>query len=339
MNNFIKLSDEQKRSLVTQTAMRTGLPLQIIEKDLWVTAMLQIVFLLPFADKLLFKGGTSLSKVWGLISRFSEDIDLAIDREVFGEEFKGDLTKKNLKKLRKASSTYVRDEFCNALNNCIESYGLGEYIKAVPQEDGEGDGTYPEPRKIFIHYPTLFDGNDLSDYVSSEIVLEVSSRSLIEPFENRKVQSIISENLPFDTNIADCDISTAMPAKTFLEKAFLLHELFSTNGTAEAKRKSRHLYDLEKMMDMQFALDAIVDDELWETIAHHREVFTPLKDVDYTKDIRSEIVLIPPSASIEDWRTDYNEMRESMIYGGKLSFGELIARIEELQNKFRNRAN
>ena len=85
----------------TQTANKTGLPVQAVEKDLWVTAVLQMVFSLPIADHLVFKGGTSLSKVWKVIRRFSEDIDLAIDPSIWG--FEGDLTKKQIKRLRKAS--------------------------------------------------------------------------------------------------------------------------------------------------------------------------------------------------------------------------------------------
>lgn len=165
MNDFLKLSNEQKRLLIAQTSMRTGLKKQVIEKDLWVTVMLQIIFSLPFADKLIFKGGTSLSKVWGLISRFSEDIDIAIDRGLLGELFKGDLTKRNIKKLRKLSSLYVRDEFCEMLNCRIKEFGLSEWITAVAQKDGMGDKTYPEPRKNFINYSTLFDENDLNDYI------------------------------------------------------------------------------------------------------------------------------------------------------------------------------
>lgn len=336
MNNFIVLTDEQKRSIITQTAIRTGLPVQVIEKDLWVTAVLQIIFSLPLADKLIFKGGTSLSKVWGLISRFSEDIDLAIDREVFGEEFRGDVTKKNLKKLRKTSSIYVRDKFCVILNNEIEKFGLKNHIKAVAQDDGEGDGTYPEPRKIYIYYSTLFGNDNLSSYINSEIVLEISSRSLIEPFESKKVKSIISENLQFNTDIANSDIFTAIPSKTFLEKCFVLHELFSTDGSAEAKRRSRHLYDLEKMMDKKFAIDAVKDNELWEIITHHRKIFTPLKDVDYTVDIRSEISLVPPMSVIDKWREDYNQMAQLMIYGEKITFDELITRMKKLEKRFRD---
>ena len=336
MNNFVKLNNKQKILLIEQTSIKTGLSLQVIEKDLWVTTMLQIIFSLPIADKLIFKGGTSLSKVWGLITRFSEDIDLAIDREVFGEQFKGDLTKRELRKLRKESSVYVRDNFTTVLNQAIGDYELRDYLEAKAQEDGEGDGTYPEPRKVFIYYKSLFDKN-IKGYLNSEIVLEISSRSLVEPFENRKIKSIISETLPFDTTLVNCDISTALPAKTFLEKSFLLHELFTTGGGATAQRKSRHLYDLEKMMDHSFAKEVITNDDLWNTIAHHREVFTALKGVDYTPDIRDRIVLIPPTEVINEWRKDYDEMAQIMIYGDKLSFDGLIKRIKELENRFINR--
>ena len=95
-NNYFELVTDQQRTILEQAAIKQGLPKQAIEKDLWVTAMLQILFSLHCAENLVFKGGTSLSKIWRLISRFSEDIDLAIDRSVF--ELEGDLTKKQVKK-------------------------------------------------------------------------------------------------------------------------------------------------------------------------------------------------------------------------------------------------
>lgn len=122
MNKFFELSFDDQRRVLQQASARCGLPPQAIEKDLWVSNILQIVFDLPFADKLIFKGGTSLSKVWHLIERFSEDIDLAVDRSLFG--FEGDLTKKQIKKLRKASSLFVKDTFCPALQEAVEKYGL-----------------------------------------------------------------------------------------------------------------------------------------------------------------------------------------------------------------------
>ncbi|MFI3314233.1 MAG: nucleotidyl transferase AbiEii/AbiGii toxin family protein [Rikenellaceae bacterium] len=116
MNNYFELSDSDKVLLVKQTSERVNLNVEAVEKDLWVTIVLQTLFSLPYADKLVFKGGTSLSKIWNCISRFSEDVDIAIDRSIFGEEFNGDITKRQLKKLRKSASIYVRDVVCADLN-------------------------------------------------------------------------------------------------------------------------------------------------------------------------------------------------------------------------------
>ena len=137
MNNYFSLTIEEQRQVLQAAEGRIGLPAQAIEKDLWVTTILQIVFTLPFADKLIFKGGTSLSKVGKHISRFSEDIDLAIDRSHFGLE--GDLTKKQIKKLRKESSTFVREEFYKTLSGAIQQYGLDALCTIEAEQDGEGE--------------------------------------------------------------------------------------------------------------------------------------------------------------------------------------------------------
>lgn len=98
MNNFLQLPTDKRRAIYEQVSLRLGIDApKAIEKDIWVTGILQVVYALPYADKLVFKGGSSLSKIWNLISRFSEDIDLAIDRSIFGSE--GDLTKKQLTKI------------------------------------------------------------------------------------------------------------------------------------------------------------------------------------------------------------------------------------------------
>jgi hypothetical protein len=271
-----------------------------------------------------------LGKIWGLIQRFSEDIDLAIDREVF--DIQGDITTRQLKKLRKLSSLYVKDTFCSALQNAFETYGIRHLCSLEVQPDGEGDMTYPEPRKIFVRYQSLFDP---LPYIDAEIVLEIGARSLIEPRAEKVVRSLISENYDIDTSFVSPLIVTATPDKTFLEKAFLLHEIFTGKGSLLADRKSRHLYDLERMMDKDFAIKAITDNSLWNAIHHHREVFTRMNGVDYTPDIRQRICLIPPSQAIDDWQQDYEKMQDTMIYGDSLPFYKLMSRIEELQNRFR----
>jgi hypothetical protein len=334
MNNFYALSDDVKKTVLEQTAIKQGLPKQIIEKDLWVSTLLEIIFTLPFSDKLVFKGGTSLSKVWGLISRFSEDIDISIDRNLFG--FEGDLTIRQIKKLRKESSLFVNNDFCLALNNAISQYGLNDYLIVESQPNGEGDKTYPEPRQIFIKYKSLFD-MELS-YIQPQIILEVGARSLFEPTEKSFIQSMITASYPsVETSVIKTAITTAVAAKTFLEKAFLLHELFTTNICSRAERKSRHLYDLERMMDMDFAVNATKNDDLWVEIHHHREIFTRIKDVDYTGDIRNRIVLTPPDRYYQIWASDYANMQSSMIYEKSISFDRLLERMHELENRFKNR--
>ena len=316
--------------VLTQAANKTGLPVQAVEKDLWVTVVLQMVFTLPIADHLVFKGGTSLSKVWNVIRRFSEDIDLAIDPSIWG--FEGDLTKKQIKRLRKSSSIFVRDELCLSLQNIVTEIGMEKWLQVEAGPDGEGDGTYPEPRVIHIRYKSLFD-KDLP-YLHSEVKLEVGARSLLEPTAEAMVTSVLENVLPINTTVKQVIIPTALAEKTFLEKAFLLHELFSSQSPKEANRKSRHLYDLAQMMSTDIAARAIVNDELWNAIHHHRELFTSINGVDYTPDIRKRIRLLPPDDVIDDWRSDYKDMQSSMIYGEKPTFEELMRKMEELENMF-----
>ena len=331
MNNFFNLTDEQRKLVIEQTSAKVNdLYPQIVEKDLWVTTILQLIFSLPFADKLVFKGGTSLSKVWSVIERFSEDIDLAVDRELF--DLPGDLTVKQIKKLRKQSSLFVKETFCAELQKAVEKYNLQNLCSIEPQPDGDGDKTYPEPRKIFIRYHSLFD---TLPYVKAEIVLEIGARSLIEPTAKSEMKSMISENLPIETSLVNSQIITAVPEKTFIEKAFLLHEIFTCGERMLANRKSRHLYDLEKMMDKDFAIKAISDNELWGTIHHHREKFTHINGVDYSQDIRPNICLVPSEQVISDWQQDYEAMQNTMIYGNSLTFNKLISRIKQLEERIR----
>lgn len=333
-NNYFALDKSRQRYLLEQATGKVGLPPQAIEKDIWVSTILQLAFTLPFADKLIFKGGTSLSKVWRVINRFSEDIDLAVDRSLFGLE--GDLTKKQLKKLRKASSVYVREDFKNALQQAIEDNCLSHLCSLEAEPDGEGDSTYPEPRKLFLHYASAL--HDKLNYIQPTITLEIGSRSLFEPNKKSSIRSIIEAVYSsIQTTLVDMELATATPGKTFLEKVFLLHELFSIPGhRMNANRKSRHLYDLYRMMDKDFALTAIKDDELWETIRHHREIFTSVRDMDYTPDIRKRLVLVPREDIIDNWQRDYEVMCQAMIYGDKPSFSELLDAMREIERRFRN---
>lgn len=334
MNKFLALTEAPRRTVFEQTAAKIKLPVAAIEKDFWVTEILNTLFSLPYADKMVFKGGTSLSKVWGVIRRFSEDIDIAIDRSMFGIE--GDVTKKQLKKLRKASSVFVRDTLANDLTLAIEQAGLSKFITVKAEPDGKGDTTYPEPRQIHIIYKSVLPSGT-NPYLRDEVLLEVGARSLFEPTAKAKVESFVASVYPHLTsNNNETQIVAAVAEKTFLEKAFLLYELFSTDGCRNANHKSRHLYDLCKMYEAGIADKAIPDDELWETIRHHREVFTSIRDVDYTPDIRKRITLTPPESVIEKWKNDYDTMALNMIYEDNVpSFADILRIVANIENAFK----
>lgn len=285
------------------------------------------------ASHLIFKGGTSLSKVWKAVRRFSEDVDLAVDPSIWG--LQGTLTKRQIKRLRKASSTFVRDDLSLAIQQAVANLSLDNRLIVEPDPDGEGDNTYPEPRAIHIRYESLFDEN--TSYLEAEVKLEVGARSLLEPTAPASVTSLVEEFMPVSTSLGPVTIPTALAEKTFLEKAFLLHELFSCGTPKMANRKSRHIYDLAQMMDSDIAARALADDDLWNTIHNHRETFSSISGVDYTPDIRKRIVLIPPDSVIRDWENDYADMAQSMIFGPKPSFAELLRKIEDLQSRFRTR--
>lgn len=335
MNNYFALPKLQQRQIIEQATLRIKLPVQAIEKDIWVSTILQIIFSLPIAQHLIFKGGTSLSKAWGLINRFSEDIDLAVGRALF--ELEGDLTKKGIKKLRKRSSIFVRDDLFIMLQDALKQYGLADKCTLTVEPDGEGDNTYPEPRKIFIAYESAYD--EQLDYLRPIVMLEVGARSLVEPYEQVQVHSMVEGIFPsITTTLVNSNISTAIPAKTMVEKMFLLHELFSVPGHGtRAERKSRHLYDLYQMMQQDFAQEAITNDALWESIRHHREVFTSVQGVDYSGDVRQRICLLPREDIVAIWQSDYETMRSSMIHGSAPTWDELIEQITILQNKTRKK--
>ena len=335
MNKFLILTESQRRTVFEQTATRIKLPVASIEKDFWVTEILYILFSLPYADRMVFKGGTSLSKVWGVIRRFSEDIDIAIDRSMFGIE--GDITKKQLKKLRKASSVFVRDTLANDLIAAAEEAALSDFVTIKADSDGEGDGTYPEPRQIHIIYKSVLPFGT-NPYLRDEVLLEVGARSLFEPTAKAKVESFVTTAFPHLTsNDNATQVVAAVAEKTFLEKAFLLHELFTTDGCINANRKSRHLYDLCKMLEAGIADSAIPNDELWEAIRHHREVFTSIRDVDYTPDVRKRIVLTPPESVMEEWKNDYDTMVANMIYEDKVpTFSDILGEVAKIESMFKD---
>ena len=328
IKDWFKLPEQRRREIFIQTSQRTALPPWSVLKDWWASMVLKSLFELDFSEQLLFKGGSSLSKGWNLIQRFSEDIYVAINMNYLGYE--GDPTLKKITKLRKASYAFTQDSLCTALDAKLEDAGFGEY-RIEPNEE---PNTSTDPHSLNLHYHSL---TQQSEYISPSVKIEVSARSLMEPIEKKGIQTFVGANFP-GQHFTDPSklINTVIPKRTLLEKAFLLHEEFKRNSEEmRSERMSRHLYDLEKMMDTDHCSEALKDKELYNAIIQHRATFTRLKDVDYNTHQPEHIDFIPPEAIIKEYSRDYNRMQESMIFGDSLPFDVLIDRLIELGSRFR----
>lgn len=324
---WLELSKDVRLETLDNISKSINLAPEAIEKDWWVTMALAGLFKCGPARAMVFKGGTSLSKGWKLIERFSEDIDLAIDRVFFG--FDGELKRKDISRLRRESCSYIRTTLKEELDANLKAMGVSGYRLTTP----ESTDTTVDPQIIELHYQSLFD---TSGYIPGKILIEIGSRSLIEPSANIPMRSMIGEAYPAQPFADEVVlIPTVVPARTFLEKAFLLHEEFSKpTEQIRTDRLTRHLYDLERLMDTKYAAEALSDSELYRAIVEHRRKYTSMKEVDYATHSPLKICFIPPVDIQKRWADDYISM-QMMIYGDSLTFEKLIERITELNERFR----
>jgi hypothetical protein len=281
---------------------------------------------MEIAKHLVFKGGTSLSKAWKMINRFSEDIDLAFDRTFFG--FAGDLSKNQRDKLRKTAGAYVDTVFYPNLMEAFKEIGL-EHVNIVLEEGNESD----RDRKINLYYPNVIP---TTGYLEPRVQLEIGCRSLREPFTVQRFGSLIDEFYTGKDFAATLfEVPTVNPERTFLEKLFLLHEEFNRPPEKmRVNRLSRHLYDIYHLTNAGIAEKAINDKELYQTIVTHRYKFSRVGEVDYNLHNPKTVNPIPVAEKMEEWKADYAKMQEDMIYEeNKPSFEDLISNLDNLRSK------
>lgn len=329
-NRFATLGDEEKKMLFARASEQTKLAVQVIEKDWWVTIVLQMLSQSSCADYLSFKGGTSLSKAWGLIDRFSEDVDLALDHTFFGVD---NTSRSQRLKLRKESRHYITETLSAELRDALGALGCsGHTVEPVTMvRDKEIDGD-KDPTVILVKYKSLYPS--LLSYLQPAVKIEISCLSMKEPVASRNLSSLVSRCVPALEHDDAFVMNTVLPTRTFLEKAFLLNEEYQRDYP-RSFRMSRHLYDLERIMDTEYGLSALSDMALYRAIVQHRREYYCLKYVDYDTNNPDRIMICPPDSLLPDWRADYETMRQSFIYGKSLPFDDLIDRILILQDRFR----
>jgi hypothetical protein len=326
---WIDLQDSEKLSILADIKEQTGFHLFIIEKDWWVVQALRLVSQMDIANQIAFKGGTSLSKAWGIIDRFSEDVDLSINREFFG--FSGDISRTQVGKMKSISNKYISNDFLQTLQKAFDNAGIKDVqLSVVDQRDADDD-----PVKIEIAYPTVIN---YTDYVKPRVLLEIGSRSSMEPSTVRSFRSMIGEYFP-DSQFADeyLQIRCINPERTVLEKLFLLHEEHQRPvEKIKIEGRSRHFYDICQIAKTPFLDKAIADKELFKSIVAHREHFTKLSGVDYTSHFPPNLNPIPQAEMYEKWKDDYELVREQMVVGDTPKFEELIDEIKRLTERINN---
>jgi hypothetical protein len=325
--NFNDITRNEKENIFQQISNQYGLPPFAVEKDWWVVQTLSVIFNMEVAQHLVFKGGTSLSKAWNLIERFSEDIDLAIDREFLG--YQGELSKNQRTKLRKAASEYLFEHFFPDLQKRFIENGFEHNdFEILEAKDSDED-----PRIIVINYPNVISP---PGYMQPKVQIEIGCRSLREPFTYRTFGSLV--DVSYSNAEFACDpitVPAVNPERTFLEKIFLLHEEFHRPPEKKrVERLSRHIYDVVKLSKTSFAEKALSSQELYEKIVEHRYKFTRVGGINYNLLQPQTIDPVPVSEVINAWRADYNRMMEQIIFEeNPPSFDQIMKELIDLRQR------
>lgn len=328
---FIDIPEDSQRQAINTVTLNSGLPPSSIEKDWWVTQVLKALHSLPYSEHIAFKGGTSLSKCWNLIERFSEDIDIAISREFLG--FSGELSKTQISdKLRHAACAFVREKMQFDVKDALINQGIRNDAFSV--DVVITPITTTDPEIITITYQSLYD---VSPYIKNTVKIEISGRAMIEPIERMATSSVIDSAYPAAPFAEkEFEVNAVIPERTFLEKVFLLHEEFCKDEI-RVERMSRHIYDLVMMMNSNEHIDerAIANEKLYRAVLEHRRKFIGIKGFDYDELYPATLCIIPKKEIAQQWEEDYNFMCEHMIYGETPSFATLIENIKMLNSRIK----
>ena len=326
-NHFINQPEDFRRFAFIKASDGLNLIPQAIEKDWWVTSVLRAIYSIEYASDLQFKGGTSLSKCWDMIFRFSEDIDLAINPNLLG--FSDNLSKSQVSnRLRREGKNFICGRFTEDLKAALNSTGIP--VGSLQVSNNNNGIPTQDPIHIYIEYPSLFPEDT---YIAPRIILEITGRANKMALDERAVNALVYDYLPKDFVVdKPVLVTTTQPRRTFIEKVCLLHEEFNkSHGEIRSKRMSRHLYDLYMMCGKGVDRLVLEDEELFRQIIHHRFIYNRIDGVDYNTETPGRFAIIPPGESLKQWEQDYRNTIAKMIYGAERpGFEAIIARIRKL---------
>ena len=326
MYHIAKSSEQDRRVLFRNTAQQTGLHEAIIEKDFWVCLTLDHLFHhSPWKDAFTFKGGTSLSKCYGLIRRFSEDIDLILDWRVLGYGFHEPWEER---------SNTKQDQFNKEANTRAEQFLRESLLPSLRSKFstilGLDADLYIDPddgQTICFRYPSIFRAESILQVIR----LEIGALAAWTPSQPREISPYCAERYPGAFRPASTVVLTAAAERTFWEKVTILHhEANRPESLPMPSRYSRHYYDLYCIAQSESKAAACQDLDLLRRVVEFKMKFYPRKWAQYELAKPGTMKLCPPSYRYAALEEDYTVM-QGMMFGEYPSFSELMAFIQELE--------
>ncbi len=335
MDSVAKLSQKERNELFDETASNRGdMPSIIIEKDFWVCWALEKIFTIkkPFPT-LIFKGGTTLSKVFNVINRFSEDIDLSILRDDLGfigakdvsAQMSGKQIQKRLDNIQTKCIAFINDSFLPVLK---------ETFTTVLGDEGGWELSIDEndPQTILFAYPRETT-QSMQDYLKPVIRLELGARSDHWPASEYKIKPYAAEEFLSYFTDPSCVIETLEIERTFWEKVTILHsQYYRSRDSAIPDRFSRHYYDVALMIKAGIGDKSLSNIDLLDAVRNHKKLFFKSSWANYDAAVPGTLKLIPPDYRFSALKHDYRLMQQ-MIFSGAPSFEEIIEYLQQFEDK------
>lgn len=343
--DILAAKDADRRGLFLATATRIGTTVQNIEKDFWVCWTLDALFhrLKAGGPRLLFKGGTSLSKAYGLIARFSEDIDVTVFREDLGtavsvEELEG-LSSRGRRRKLDAIKTACQGYIQSSLGPDLGAWGKASLESAGQDPSGlqvTVDDSDPDGQSLLIHYPSVVEP---SSYVSPSVKIESGAKSALDPHTAQTISPYLADDLPDPKAATVPGVVTIDSERTFLDKVLILHGMpfyFAATGQLRGNgRMSRHYYDIHRLMGAPVGTKACTDTALIADCVRHAKMFFYRANTGLELATPGNFRLQPTEEMIVPLARDYAAM-STMIFENIPDFREIldsVARAEAVLNK------
>ncbi|MEN2469155.1 nucleotidyl transferase AbiEii/AbiGii toxin family protein [Burkholderia sp. GS2Y] len=332
---IIAASDADRRDLFIGTATRLGTAVQNVEKDFWVCWVLDALFngLPSGGPRLLFKGGTSLSKGFGLISRFSEDIDITVFRDDLGqhvepadiEALSGKQRRVRLDAIREACQAFIQGDFNTGLHTCATQLIPQDFTLESDPDDADG-------QSLLFWYPTATARQD--EYIRSAVKIESGAKSALDPHAMAIINPYVADDLPhIDLRVAN--VLTVQPERTFWDKIVILHGLrqwFEQRGELRhgGQRVSRHYYDIHQLLRSPDSPQWMANLELAEDCARHARLFFGSPDLRLDIARHGTFTLMPSAGMLDALRRDYAAMT-GMIFHEIPSLADVLTSVERAE--------